>query len=92
MNTSSNPQPERTHTMPPIFAKQGVKIEVVNGRMRTTCKACGELPEDHRIVVSKGSGKFQKREVYCIDCGLPAIDALRDKLGTLIDYLAEPEF
>jgi len=59
-----------------------VQTERVNARHRTSCKDCGELPEDIRLKITTGAGKWQKSTVYCADCG-------PDHLVKIAHYLQE---
>lgn len=79
-----------------VISTRRIEIEAVTKSHRTPCKECVKsdiltppqcMPVGRRLLIIFGSGKFQKREVYCMEHGRDWLtefgDQIRDVQGLL---------
>ena len=68
-------------------------VETVTPRMKVTCKGCGETPKvgTERLVSVYGSGRWQKQNIYCPQCGGEKLRKVVRTIGRMKNALGYKE-
>ena len=65
----------------------GYCVEPVTKRMSAPCATCQQKPRGRRLVVKEKGFRNTQNTVFCVKCGVHALDKIIDRLVTMRDEI-----